>query len=276
MGYATLDAALAFPNNLPPANSHILITDTLKSNANFLIHHFCGNHLKADRPVILVGLSQIFNHYFLIGRKLGINLQTFKQAGKLLFIDGLTHLNPYAAANPYPPKNTPAAPTTSLDTTATGANPLEFYYRIICDQVKTAAAISPSQGHPLLILDDASALLMCGYGTADVAQLIHQLRVLMARENGTLLTVVHADEVGVEDAEQDSFNRLVMSYADLVLQVSPLHSGLARDVHGELSILYGPQHIPGSLPGTTVQSMHYRILDNNVEFFAKGISKGVL
>lgn len=70
MGYSTLDAALAFPNNLPPVNSHIAITDTLKSDANFLIHHFVVNHLKGDKPVILVGLAQIFNHYFLIGRKL--------------------------------------------------------------------------------------------------------------------------------------------------------------------------------------------------------------
>ncbi|KAI9033592.1 hypothetical protein CLU79DRAFT_724493 [Phycomyces nitens] len=70
MGYATLDAALALPNNLPPERIHIVITDTLKSDANFLIHHFVGNQLKADRSVILVGLAQIFNHYFLIGRKL--------------------------------------------------------------------------------------------------------------------------------------------------------------------------------------------------------------
>lgn len=70
MGYATLDAALAFQNNVPPINTHIAITDCLKSDGNFLIHHFVVNQLKANKPVILVGLAQIFNHYFLIGRKL--------------------------------------------------------------------------------------------------------------------------------------------------------------------------------------------------------------
>lgn len=70
MGYATLDSTLAFPNNVPPNNSSILVIDTLKSEGNFLIHHFVINHLKANKPVILVGLSQIFNHYFLIARKL--------------------------------------------------------------------------------------------------------------------------------------------------------------------------------------------------------------
>lgn len=70
MGYATLDAALAFPNNLPPSNSQVIITDTLKSDGNFLIHHFLANQLKANQRVVLVGLAQIFNHYFLISRKL--------------------------------------------------------------------------------------------------------------------------------------------------------------------------------------------------------------
>ncbi len=70
MGYATLDAALAFSNNLPPVNTHIAVTDTLKSDANFLIHHFVVNQLKGNKHVVLIGLAQIFNHYFLIGRKL--------------------------------------------------------------------------------------------------------------------------------------------------------------------------------------------------------------
>ncbi|KAI7872917.1 hypothetical protein BDF14DRAFT_1716714 [Spinellus fusiger] len=75
MGYATLDAALAFPHNLPPTNTHIVVTDTLTSDANFLLHHFIGNQLKADRSVVLVGLAQIFNHYFLISRKLASGLR---------------------------------------------------------------------------------------------------------------------------------------------------------------------------------------------------------
>jgi hypothetical protein len=70
MGYDKLDAALAWQRNLPPAGSNIVIADTLKSNGNFLLHHFIVNHIRANQPVIVIGLSQIFNHYFLIGRKL--------------------------------------------------------------------------------------------------------------------------------------------------------------------------------------------------------------
>jgi hypothetical protein len=76
MGYSSLDSSLSFPdNNLPPNKKLILITDTLSASGNFLIHHFIVNQIKSDKHVILVGFSQIFNHYLTIGRKLvGLSL----------------------------------------------------------------------------------------------------------------------------------------------------------------------------------------------------------
>ncbi|KAI9244830.1 hypothetical protein BDA99DRAFT_577059 [Phascolomyces articulosus] len=267
MGYATLDAALAFPNNVPPTESHIVITDTLKSNGNFLIHHFVGNHLKADRHVILIGLSQIFNHYFLIGRKLGINLQAYKQSGQFSFIDGLTHMNTYTEKIPYPPTGTPSTPTNTLDGSQPADNNLLLFYKIIRYQLS-----QNTKAHPLLILDDASVLLMSGYGLDAVTQFLQKLKVLMTSVGGTLMTVVHADEEGVDDPEQDAFVKSVISGAELILQAEALGSGLARDIHGQLSILHGPQYIPKST-NTVAQALHYKILDNNAEFFAKGISQ---
>ncbi|CDS09059.1 hypothetical protein LRAMOSA10419 [Lichtheimia ramosa] len=274
MGYPTLDAALAFPNNLLPSQSHIVITDCLNANANFLIHHFIGNQLKADRKVILVGLSQIFNHYFHIGRKLGINLQAYKQSGLLCFIDGLTHLNPYAQGSPYPPAKTPTTPTSVLDTSSNDTmGALKSFYDVIELQVSAAAK---ENRHPLLVLDDASVLLSSGFGLEAVQHFIQKLQVMMSRADGALVTVIHADEQGAEDPEQDAFCRLVMMNASHVLQVEALNSGLARDVHGQLSILHGAQQVLPNTSATVVQSMHFKIADNNVEFFAKGISKGVL
>jgi len=71
MGYGTLDSVLSFErSNVPPSGSLILITDTLSSDGNFLIHHFIANHLKANRHVVLVGFNQLLSHYQAIGKKL--------------------------------------------------------------------------------------------------------------------------------------------------------------------------------------------------------------
>ncbi|CAO3665312.1 unnamed protein product [Rhizopus stolonifer] len=257
MGYATLDSTLAFPNNVPPSNSSLLIIDTLKSEGNFLIHHFVINHLKANKPVILVGLSQIFNHYFLIARKLGLNLQTYKQFGKFIFIDGLTHLNQYTNGTPYPPSKTPTAPSGTLEY----KQDLKLFYKSIQSFVSQDA---------LLIIDNLSVLLYNGF--EGVPHFVSKLKTLMESLDGTLLSVVHADEEGSEEPEQDGFIKNVIYNSDLVLHVQPLHSGLARDVHGQLDVIQGPQATMSINP----QLMHYKILDNNVHFFAKGLQQNVL
>ncbi|KAG0164307.1 Elongator subunit elp6 [Apophysomyces sp. BC1034] len=270
MGYATLDTALALPDYLPPEQSHIVITDTLKSDANFLIHHFIGNHLKSGRYATLVGLAQIFNHYFLIGRKLGMNLQALKQSGQFCFLDGVTHLNPYTKNSPYPPPQAPSAPSGLLDGSDITDEILRSFYFTIKSHV-----VKP---HSLLVLDDASVLLFSGFGIRTISAFIKKLNAYMESIQGTLITVVHADEEGSEDVEQDMFVKSMVGSADLVLQVEALGSGLARDVHGQtdfvyqLSVVYGPKYAPGST-NTVPQSLHYKVLDNNVHFFAKGISQ---
>ncbi|ORY96195.1 hypothetical protein BCR43DRAFT_473816 [Syncephalastrum racemosum] len=265
MGYATLDAALAFKDNIPPPQAHIVLSDSLQASANFLLHHFIVNHLKANRKVVLVGLSQIFNHYFLIGRKLGVNLQASKQSGQFVFLDALTHLNSYTKRTPYPPERVPSAPTAVLDGS--------------CSSDALPSFLSTIQSHlsenALLILDDTSVLLDTGFDASSIYDFIYTLKHTLAEKQGTLISVVHADESGVEDVDQDAFVRTMLHSADLVLQVQALQSGFARDVHGQLCILPGPQHIPDdTIP--PAQALHYKILDNTAEFFARGVSRGVL
>ncbi|KAI9306964.1 hypothetical protein BJ944DRAFT_286592 [Cunninghamella echinulata] len=275
MGYDTLNAALAFPNNLPPKKAHIVITDTLKSDANFIIHHFTSNHLKTEQRVILVGLSQIFNHYFLISRKLGTNLTNFKQSGQYIFIDGLTHLNPYSVNTPFPTANTPTTPSDTLNGSIPPSsssheleeeNVLKTFYQQIKKYIQSGC---------IVILDDISTLLSNGFGSNNIYIFIKKLKALIESADSTLVTLIHVDEEGSDDVEQDTFIKSIVQTSELVLQFQPLGSGLAKDVHGQLSIIYGPKYIPGTTL-TQPQSMHYKILDNNAQFFAKGISQGVL
>ncbi|KAI8068378.1 hypothetical protein BC940DRAFT_299824 [Gongronella butleri] len=263
MGYDTLDAALAFPSNVPPSQSHIVITDSLKANGNFLLHHFIGNQVKAGQRVVLVGLAQILNHYFLINRKLGVNLLPFKQSGQFVFVDGATHLNAYSLDTPFPPLNTPTTPSATLDGSQQS---LQQFYEILRGLVASDT---------MLILDDASVLLSNGFGLQPTVLFLQKLVGLMQSVNGTLVTLIHADEEGIDDPEQDALVKSTIQLSDLVLQVQALGSGLARDVHGQLCILYGPKNLAGTWP-TQPQTLHYKILDNNAHFFPKGISQGVL
>lgn len=141
-------------------------------------------------------------------------------------------MNPYAQGSPYPPAKTPTTPTSVLDGSSNDTmGALKSFYDVIELQVSAAAK---ENRHPLLVLDDASVLLLSGFGLEAVQHFIQKLQVMMSRADGALVTVIHADEQGAEDPEQDAFCRLVMMNASHVLQVEALNSGLARDVHGQV------------------------------------------
>lgn len=184
-------------------------------------------------------------------------MQTYKQSGQFVFVDGLTHLNDYTSETPYPPSKAPTAPTDTLDYKNKSDNLLKSFYLLIKQYINKPGT--------LLILDDISVLLYNGFTLAQVSSLIARLNML----EGTLLTVMHADEEGIDDEEQDSFIKNIIYGSNIVLQVQPLNSGLARDVHGQIDIIHGSK----ATNYITPQSMHYKILDNNVHFFAKGVSQ---
>lgn len=179
-----------------------------------------------------------------------------------MFLDGLTHLNEYTSNTPYPPAKAPTAPTNTLDYKEK-QDLLKSFYKTIAQYVTSSNA--------LVILDDISVLLYNGFEIEQVSTFILKLRSLVEKIQGTLLTVMHADEEGSEDIEQDNFIKNIIYGSNLVLQVQPLNSGLARDVHGQLDVIFGPQQQENI--NTPQQSLHYKILDNNVHFFARGVAQ---
>lgn len=139
-----------------------------------------------------------------------------------MFVDGVTHLNNYSLDTPYPPLNTPTTPTATLD--GSRQTVLREFYKVIKHHIQPGT---------LVILDDLSMLLLNGF--EDITAFINRLKSLLASVDGTLVSLVHADEEGADDGEQDGFVKTIIQSSELVLQVQPLGSGLARDVHGQVS-----------------------------------------
>ncbi|KAG0051675.1 Elongator subunit elp6 [Gryganskiella cystojenkinii] len=299
MGYSSLEPHLP-PSHAPllPPGDYLSITDTQASDGNFLLHHFISNYIKADQNVVLVGLAGILVHYTMVGRKLGVNLAAARTKGNFYFVDGLTQLTDYAAPNKdHVAKSAESKPTTpgSRTITAPVAPPLVLayspklvdIYRVLEDLIQNTVAKnsagSTGQARQLcLILDDLSVLLNCGWPIRDVLALVRYLKLLVGQHNGTLITLVHADGVMAEEPSQDGLVKGVLYEADYILDVRGLDSGGSRDVHGQISMLHGPGYLFRQRSGQVKENewpsltLHYKILDNNVEVFAKGYSSGVL
>ncbi|CAG8481307.1 6139_t:CDS:2 [Funneliformis mosseae] len=287
MGYASLDASLSFPDdNLLPSKRSILITDTLSASGNFLIHHFIVNQVKSDKHVVLVGLSQIFNHYLTIGRKLGVNLTLATQKGAFSFIDGLTSLYSQTDGFSKSTSTTITKPTavltcstrtSSMSTSPISKELLQNFYKVI-KQTIVARHSSIDDTRVCLIFDDLSILLYVGFNVRDILEFVKACRMLIEKYNGSLIILIHADEdvspSSIDDElDQEIFLKSLIYQSEYLLSVRGLGSGFSRDVSGEITMARGPKNQDKWFRPST---LHYKALDNNVQFFAKGFSQGVL
>ncbi|ORX77336.1 hypothetical protein K493DRAFT_245396 [Basidiobolus meristosporus CBS 931.73] len=272
MGYATLHSAFHWEDTehfLPPRGKNFLITDTLGANGDFLLYHFLTTFLKptsVNTRVVLVGFSQIFNHYNLVARKLGVNLTAAKTSGRFKFVDGLTGLSS---------GKIPAPPTTVLPTTpelVLGPLSPENTLESLLGQLEGLVS-SEEAGQTCLIYDDVSVLLNLGVSVRELQRFMQASRLLMEKNGGTLVSLVHSDQALLEDPEQESLVKLLMYQTAYILQVKALGSGYSKEVNGQVALIRGPscrdsRFIP--------QVLQYKTLDNNVQFFARGFSEGVL
>ncbi|KAL1920935.1 uncharacterized protein VTP21DRAFT_11570 [Calcarisporiella thermophila] len=257
MTYPTLTTALAF--DIPPAGAHIVITDELEAEGNFLLHHFIAQFVKSRKSVVIVGFSQVLVHYDQCLRKMGVNLKEARQSGYVHFVDGLTSLHATQQEGSEPA-------TSSADATLRGSS-LKDFYEVIKSYMGNGG---------LIVIDDLSALLYSGWSVLEVNQWSKALLRMAEKTGGCVVTLTHADDTLAGDMDQEALLNSLLHSADYVLQTRALSSGRSRDVHGQLTLARGPRFCTKRLSGFEGRTLQYKLMDNNVQFFAKGYSSGVL
>ncbi|XP_054786269.1 elongator complex protein 6 isoform X2 [Prosopis cineraria] len=64
---------------------------------------------------------------------------------------------------------------------------------------------------------------------------------------------------------------LEMEYlADILIKVEPLATGLAKDVHGQLTVMNKGAQNPRTIPSIKIRNFHFRIKENGTEYFYAG------
>lgn len=218
-----------------PTGGCLAITDTLRSDASFLLHHFLGTFARlAARPgsekpkwrICFLSLSQSLQHWKAVARKLGWDFSKSLETGSLDYFDGYDMLAKWGeidrAENHSETNDGSASAEAALETLSVEGkgkgihtlkspeNPekgLESIFNQISgvlsrnngpqQSVGTDAADSSSS--PLcIIVDDLTTLLDCGYSVSAVLELFSLLRDLAAAENGALIVLAHADTVTLD------------------------------------------------------------------------------
>ncbi|KAJ3300060.1 Elongator subunit elp6 [Borealophlyctis nickersoniae] len=271
--YPPLDSALNWASSSssssnPVSRRFVLITDELKADASFLLHHFISRHLRQNDPrcsVTLIALAQTYQHYVLVAKKLGVNLTTHTQTRRFTCLDSFSDVR--TATGPFAALSSKSTPSSD-----------DFARTLFASIRQTFSSTAPSatadsSPRPCIIFDDLSVLLYMGVPVKDIVRLVMACRTFVDEHDGFLIVLAHADTTTPQDDEQVALVQSLTHVADHILEVRGLVNGVTQGVHGQLSVIRGPLLDDSDFHP---QLLHYRVVDSGVQFFAKGLSTGIL
>ncbi|OAV97345.1 hypothetical protein PTTG_07224 [Puccinia triticina 1-1 BBBD Race 1] len=160
-----------------------------------------------------------------------------------------------------------------------GIQPESAQYKHLLTTIDQLEQLEPSiklqQSSPLVIIDDLSSIIWASERPAD--QLIDAFQAFLPaqlKSPFSLVSVFHQDLVHTNKRDREIFNHLINRY-HIILRTRAL-GGQGR---GELIIQRGPGYLSDlNLPITlsSEQTTQYKITDNSLSFYPKGLDKAFI
>ncbi|CAN1174161.1 Elongator complex protein 6 [Linum perenne] len=253
-----LDEALGLDQLLseskhPLAGKVVLVEDCVETSGCFVLHQLIKRLLttatNSSNVVLFLAFSNPFSHYDRVLRKLGCNLGTHREKGRFIFVDMLKLECPVGDE---------------------GKASRSGLFALFANITKVMNALPESSRKFLTIMiDDVSLMEVAAHGSSEnVLDFLHYCHTLTSEHGWSLVTLNHEDIYS--SMESPVFLKQMEYAADVLVKVEPLPTGLAADVHGQLTVLNrGVCNVRGSLNSRT-SNFQFRIKDNSVEYFYPG------
>uniref|UniRef100_A0A162A7N8 Elongator complex protein 6 n=1 Tax=Daucus carota subsp. sativus TaxID=79200 RepID=A0A162A7N8_DAUCS len=259
--------------------------------------------------LIFVAFAHPFSHYDRILRKLGCNLVMQKDNKRLLFFDMLmpqrsgektSHSRCFSHGYKERRGSRPETPraafhkiqndekkkerneeekkrcvyihivseaATSIYEVA-GKTGLHALYHKIHKAVEMAS-LSESNKHIVIMIDDISVMEIAANGcTDDVLDFLHYCHTLTTQFGCLLVVLTHEDIYSVADR---ATILLQMEYlGDVLVKAEPLPTGLATDVHGQLTVLNKSNCNSLGSSRNKMHNFQFRLKESSAEYFYPG------
>ncbi|XP_047325080.1 elongator complex protein 6 [Impatiens glandulifera] len=222
----------------------ILVEDCVETSGAFLIHHLLKRALspRSSSLVIFLAFAQPFSHYDRILRKMGCNLSAQRDNKKFIFFDLLMFQCPAGGAK------------------FNEDGVLELYGKI---QKAIEMNVSTNGKRTITVMiDDVCLMEVAANGSTDcVLDFLHYCHTLTVEFGCHLALLTHKDIYS--DVERPTFILQMKYLADVVIKTEPLATGLATDVHGQLTVLNKDKGSGSMKQG--ISYFHYRVKENCIE-----------
>ncbi|XP_042469500.1 elongator complex protein 6-like isoform X1 [Zingiber officinale] len=232
-----------------------LVQDCVEASGAFLLHHLLKRSLSAEAAgaVVFLGLAQPFSHYDRVLRKMGCNLSLQRNKNKLHFID-LLDLEFLVAGG--------------TDQNAIEDGFMNLYNRIL-RFIEANNLMHNNGGWIRIIIDDISLLEIAAQGSSShTFDFLQYCATLTSELDCSLLILNHGD---IYSSEEDQCLLSHLDYlSDVVIKAETLSTGIAVDVHGQLTIIN--KRALGELgwSSSKVYNFQFKLKENAVEFFYPG------
>ncbi|KAK7501260.1 hypothetical protein BaRGS_00007385 [Batillaria attramentaria] len=262
---SSVNCLLNFDSGCIPDREFLVIGQN-GANGSFLLHHAISSSIKEKRSVCLLSFVQKLHHYNSVSQKVGINLQASVQSNQVVFIDGLDELS---------------------KTFFKAGEPSEKVPDVLGELKKSVLAALPvlrkdGNRDPVIVIDDITVLLSMGLHVADVERFVHSLlweAMCLGRKDSEVTATSGVSLVVVcsymeEDTEALALWRYLQHLSTMHVDVVGLQTGYCKDVHGQVSVVWGDMIDAPRL--CQQKKQQFKLLDSGVEFFAAGMSAAVL
>ncbi|KAG0605907.1 hypothetical protein M758_9G097100 [Ceratodon purpureus] len=270
-----MEEALGWAGDGLPPGALVMIKDCVAAKGGFFLTFFLkrllvpSNVASGRSKVVFVGMAEPFSHYGRIAKKQGCNLIQARDNGQFLFLDMM------AAGNHL----------TSERRREQAVSPLQRLYQIVNESVKRMQTGNEND-RVVIMVDDASLLEVSAGGRSDqVLAFLQYCRAINSGHNRcSVVVLVHGDtditygaaglDNGgyVEHGEQRvaSLAHELDHIADVVISVDPLSTGLANDVHGQVTVVHWSDVLSNRESRKGIQTLQFKLMENNTTFFHPG------
>lgn len=244
--------------NQIPNSSSLLILDQINSPSTFILLDFITTTIKSSikRNLIFINTTSSIEQWHGLLQKQGIHLTNQIKSNSFKFIShSLTH------------------PSDSLQ---------DLFIKI----QESSTTPTPSTLAPLIIIDDLSTLLWSGYPVQHILGFLNRLRRLQTELGVSLVIVLHIDLIEflhkpnpTPTTQHSTEDVVLLNHLSAHSHVILKTRNLGLPGAGELGVFRGAALLDDlGLPVTVCMETvtQYRIHDNSVHYYTKGLDKGFL
>ncbi|WCJ19426.1 elongator protein 6 [Euphorbia peplus] len=233
----------------PLSGKVVVIEDCVETSGSFVLHHLLKRILapNSSNIVIFLAFSNPFSHYDRVLRKLGLNLAAQRDNGRFFFFDMLK----------LPDCN---GGKTAESGFITLFGEIQKLIRALPEKYKSIATI---------MIDDVSLMeVAAGGSSTSVLDFLHYCHTLTSDAGCSLVALNHED---IYSSMERPVLLLQMEYlAHVLVNAEPLATGLAADVHGQLTVVNRENCNDRRKLKNKISNFQFMIKENGVQYFYPG------